>query len=185
MRYDVAVNGRIRRAVVTRSGADFLVAVDGRTRHVNAVRIDAQTLSLVVSEPLDTDGPPLEDTGDVKGLNRSCEVAVAADRASAQVVQIGAARLAVALGGRLRSERSLSDAPGSLAEQRIVTPMSGTVVRVLVAKGEAVRSRQPIVVVEAMKMENELRASQDGTVVEVWAREGLSVDAGALLVLIQ
>jgi biotin carboxyl carrier protein len=41
------------------------------------------------------------------------------------------------------------------------------------------------VVVEAMKMENELRAAREGTVAEVHAREGLSVDAGALLLVIQ
>ena len=178
MQYDVAVNGRIRTVVVTRSGGDFLVTVDGRARRVNAVRIDAQTLSLVVGEPL-------EDAGDAGGAGRSYEVAVAADSAASQVVQIGATTLVVALEGRLRSERLPSDGAGGSAEQRIVAPMSGTVVRVLVAKGEAVRSRQPVVVVEAMKMENELRASRDGTVVDVWAREGLSVDAGALLVLIQ
>jgi biotin carboxyl carrier protein len=41
------------------------------------------------------------------------------------------------------------------------------------------------VVVEAMKMENELRAGRDGTIGDVPAREGESVDAGALLVLVQ
>jgi biotin carboxyl carrier protein len=36
-----------------------------------------------------------------------------------------------------------------------------------------------------MKMENELRASREGTVTEVHAHEGSSVDAGALLIVIQ
>jgi biotin carboxyl carrier protein len=36
-----------------------------------------------------------------------------------------------------------------------------------------------------MKMENELRAGRDGTVAEIHAQEGQSVDAGALLVIIQ
>jgi len=40
------------------------------------------------------------------------------------------------------------------------------------------------VVVEAMKMENELRALRDGTVTEIHAREGTSVDAGVLLVVV-
>jgi acetyl-CoA/propionyl-CoA/long-chain acyl-CoA carboxylase, biotin carboxylase, biotin carboxyl carrier protein len=39
-------------------------------------------------------------------------------------------------------------------------------------------------VVEAMKMENELRAIRGGTVSEIHVREGASVDAGALLVVI-
>ncbi|MBZ5555810.1 MAG: acetyl-CoA carboxylase biotin carboxyl carrier protein subunit [Acidobacteriia bacterium] len=63
--------------------------------------------------------------------------------------------------------------------------MPGKVVRVLVAPGETVKARQPLVVVEAMKMENELRAGRDGTVSEIHAREGVSVDAGALLIVIQ
>ena len=36
-----------------------------------------------------------------------------------------------------------------------------------------------------MKMENELRAGRDGTVTEIHVREGTSVEAGALLVVIQ
>ena len=42
--------------------------------------------------------------------------------------------------------------------QRILAPMPGRVVRVLVAAGDAVAARQGLLVVEAMKMENELRA---------------------------
>jgi biotin carboxyl carrier protein len=185
VQYDVAVNGRVRRVVVTRAGGEFLVTVDGRARRVNAVRIDAQTLSLVVGGPLEVPGAPLEEAGDVRGLSRSYEVAVTAEPGGSQMVQIGATTLPVALDGRLRSDRLPAEGAIASMEQRIVAPMSGTVVRVLVAKGEAVRTRQPVVVVEAMKMENELRANGDGTVVDVLAREGLSVDAGALLVLIQ
>ena len=67
----------------------------------------------------------------------------------------------------------------------MTAPMPGKVVRVLVEAGDAIVARQPLVVVEAMKMENELRAGRDGTVAEVHACEGVSVDAGALLVVIQ
>jgi biotin carboxyl carrier protein len=63
--------------------------------------------------------------------------------------------------------------------------MPGKIVRVLVDPGDVVAARQPLVVVEAMKMENELRAVRAGKVAEMHAREGQSVDAGALLVVIQ
>jgi biotin carboxyl carrier protein len=63
--------------------------------------------------------------------------------------------------------------------------MPGKIVRVLVQTGDAVQARQPLVVMEAMKMENELRASRDGTVADVRVREGTSVDAGALLVVVR
>jgi biotin carboxyl carrier protein len=36
-----------------------------------------------------------------------------------------------------------------------------------------------------MKMENELRAGRDGTIAELHVQEGQSVEAGALLVVIQ
>ena len=45
-------------------------------------------------------------------------------------------------------------------------------------------ARQPLVVVEAMKMENELRASRDGRVADVAVRDGQSVEAGTLLVVL-
>jgi biotin carboxyl carrier protein len=63
--------------------------------------------------------------------------------------------------------------------------MPGKIVRVLVKPNDPVRVRQPLVVVEAMKMENELRAQRDGTVAEIHVRQGASVEAGALLVVIQ
>jgi biotin carboxyl carrier protein len=63
--------------------------------------------------------------------------------------------------------------------------MPGRVVRVLVAAGDQVEARQPLVVVEAMKMENELRAPRAGRIKQVAVAPGLSVDAGAVLVLIE
>ncbi len=63
--------------------------------------------------------------------------------------------------------------------------MPGKIVRVGVKTGDTVRARQTVVVVEAMKMENELKAARDGVVSELRAVEGASVEAGALLVVIQ
>jgi biotin carboxyl carrier protein len=63
--------------------------------------------------------------------------------------------------------------------------MPGRIVKVLVTAGDAVAARQGLVVVEAMKMENELRAPRPGTVTDVRVREGMSVDANAVLVVIE
>ncbi len=50
-----------------------------------------------------------------------------------------------------RTGRGAADAAGSAhGEQKIVAPMPGRVVRVLVAPGDSVEARQPVVVVEAM-----------------------------------
>jgi biotin carboxyl carrier protein len=63
--------------------------------------------------------------------------------------------------------------------------MPGKIVRILVKPGDSVLARQGLVVVEAMKMENELRAPKAGTVAEVRVTEGASVEAGAVLVVVE
>ena len=66
----------------------------------------------------------------------------------------------------------------------VVAPMPGRIVKVLVQPGETVQARQGLVVVEAMKMENEVRAPHAGIVGEVRVREGSSVEANAVLVVL-
>jgi biotin carboxyl carrier protein len=63
--------------------------------------------------------------------------------------------------------------------------MPGRVVRVLVGSGDEVQARQPLVVVEAMKMENELSAARAGRVKDVHVRDGMLVEAGRLLVIVE
>jgi biotin carboxyl carrier protein len=136
---------------------------------VDAARIDGHSLSLAVDTP----------------CPKSYEVSVVADPASGQhTVHVGAVPVGVTLNGQRRWGRKDEGSAGS-GPQRLVAPMPGKVVRVLVEAGDRVSARQPVVVVEAMKMENELRASREGTVAEVHVREGMSVDAGALLIVIQ
>ena len=72
-----------------------------------------------------------------------------------------------------------------LAAKLAAPPMPGRVVRVLVAAGDAVPARHGLLVVEAMKMENELRATHAGRVVSVAVTEGQSVDAGAVLAVVE
>ena len=168
MQYEIEIGGRRLQVVVTRSGDGFAVSVDGRLHHVDAARIDAHTLSLVVDSV------------------RSNEVSIAADPIDGLLnVHVGATPVAVMLNGRRRWGRREEGAGSGSGPQRLVAPMPGKVVRVLVNAGDLVAARQPVVVVEAMKMENELRASREGTVAEIHASEGMSVDAGALLVVIQ
>jgi glutaconyl-CoA/methylmalonyl-CoA decarboxylase subunit gamma len=177
MQYEVEVGGRRRQVVVTRTGGTFAVAFDGHTRSVDVARIDAHALSLVV----DSVWP---ENSSVK--RRSYEVSVVPDPAGGQlVVHVGAVPVAVGLDGRRRSDRKDDGRVAGSGPQRLLAPMPGRVVRVLVNTGDSVRPRQPVVVVEAMKMENELRTTRGGTVAEIHAREGMSVDAGALLIVIQ
>ena len=168
MQYEVEIGGRRRQVVVTRTGDGFAVSVDGHSRQVDAARIDAQTLSLLVDGVWSND------------------VSIATDPVGGQLtVHVGSTAIPVTLNGRRRWGRKDESAASGSGPQRLVAPMPGKVVRVLVKTGDRVTARQPVVVVEAMKMENELRVSRDGTVTETHVREGMSVDAGALLLVIQ
>ena len=167
MRYEVDVQGRVRQVVVHRVDGAFDVSIDGRTWRVDAARIDAQSISLVL-EP---------------GA-KSYEVGFARDAATGLLsVRVGTTQVAVALNGRRRAGDNRGHAASG--PERITAPMPGKVVRVAARAGEAVRARQTIVVIEAMKMENELKAGRDGIVGELHVGEGESVEAGALLAVIQ
>jgi biotin carboxyl carrier protein len=182
VQYEVDIGGRRFHVVVTRTDGAFDVTVDGRTRRVDAARVDEHTLSLLIESPRVSDGlqavPP-----DAVSSN---EVSIAAAAAGAQLtVYVGTTPVAATLNGRRRWGRKDDGGGSGSGPQRLAAPMPGKVVRVLVSAGDRVAARQPLVVVEAMKMENELRAGRDGTVAEIHVREGMSVDAGALLVVIQ
>jgi biotin carboxyl carrier protein len=68
--------------------------------------------------------------------------------------------------------------------QRLVAPMPGKVVAVLVAVGQRVDAGAGLVVLEAMKMENEFKATANGVITEVHVAPGQAVDAGDLLVVV-
>ena len=173
MQYEVEVNGRPRQVHVHRVDGRFVVTADGREWSVEAVHVDSHTLSLLIEEA---------------SRNYSFEVTLAPDPASGGlIVRVGGTPLSVSINGRRRwGRRDEAVQTGTVltGPQRIVAPMPGKVVRVLVKKGEAVQARQSVVVIEAMKMENELRAENDGTMAEVHVQDGQSVEAGALLAVI-
>ena len=84
-----------------------------------------------------------------------------------------------------RDRRQRSAAALATGRQKVVAPMPGKVVRVLVREGDAVEVGQGLVVVEAMKMQNEMKAGRAGQVLEVRARGGDTVAAGDTLVVIE
>ena len=79
--------------------------------------------------------------------------------------------------------RSTSGA--SHGRQNVAAPMPGKVVRLLVSVGDAVEPGQGLIVVEAMKMQNEMKSPKAGTVVEVKTKDGATVSAGEILIVIE
>jgi len=79
-----------------------------------------------------------------------------------------------------------SPAPGTpetvSAPGRVVAPMQGTVVRLLVDVGDQIVANQDVCVIEAMKMENVVKADVAGCVSEVLVSPGEAIEPGRVIV---
>jgi biotin carboxyl carrier protein len=166
MRFEIEAAGRVRAVVVERLSdtGRFRVVLDGVAREV-----DARTTDLGLS--LVCDG-------------RSQDVAATPRPGGEWLVQLPHVDVPVVVDG-VRHARGTKGTAARPGEQRVLAPMPGRILRVLVARGDEVSHRQGLVVIEAMKMENELTAPKAGTVTDVAVTEGTSVEAGRLLVVIE
>lgn len=81
-------------------------------------------------------------------------------------------------------QKAPAQAEGASADGAVVSPMPGTVVRLMAAQGDKVNKGQPILVLEAMKMENEITAVKDGVLSELRVAEGQTVAGGEMLFMI-
>jgi len=95
-------------------------------------------------------------------------------------------RVLVALGGHTYvfasgdAARETGGAGGGTG--KIIAPMPGKVIAVLVEVGARVEHGQPVVVIEAMKMETTLTADVDGEVAQIAVAAGETVEGGVILV---
>ena len=63
----------------------------------------------------------------------------------------------------------------------LVSPMQGTIVKIVAADGQRVAAGDTVVVLEAMKMEQPLTAHKDGTVSDLGVEAGQTVSAGHVI----
>ena len=172
MQYSLVIGGRTREVTLQRQGAGWRVTVDGEALDVHAAEVDGARLSIVL--------------GDGAGSGRGVPAVVVPGRESGDLlVAVDGRTMPVRVVAPERSRKRSGAGTDGTGPQRIVAPMPGKVVRVLVKPGDTVTARQGLVVVEAMKMENELRAARAGTVATVSVAEGQSVDAGAVLAVVE
>jgi biotin carboxyl carrier protein len=160
--FDAAVLGRALRVEVRERDGRYDVLIDGKPHVVDYRETGRDFVSLLL------DGRSYE-----AGLER---------RPSGCIVHFPADTLDVELTEAARGAASVARKPAGPA--RVVAPMPGKIVRVLVASGEEVPAGHGLMVIEAMKMENELRAPRHGTVQQVAVREGQTVETGALLAVV-
>ena len=175
MKFEYVIADRLRTVEVHRETTGFRVVLDGRVHLVDAMRVAGDAWSLLIRDADNSEARP-----------RSVEAVVTPQSTSGSIdVHVSGYHVQVhQRNGHGRRTRDGSSASGA-GPQRIVAPMPGKVVRVLVKPGDEVKTRQGLVVVEAIKMENELRAARDGRVREIFVSEGQSVEAGTALVTVE
>jgi biotin carboxyl carrier protein len=173
----------------------FEIEVGGRRRVVSVVHADGgtgtQTLRVTIQDPETgaDDTCQVDHRRTAGGLSwiyeddrRSVDAMVSRASDGAYVVDLPRTTLTARLdrrGASVAAHRA-----GASAEQRLVAPLPGRIVKVLVAPGDEVSAGQELVVIEAMKMENALHAPRAGRVDEVLVIDGAPVEAGRLLVVV-
>jgi biotin carboxyl carrier protein len=175
--FDVDIGGRTWRVGVEPGERPEIMrlTIKGRTRLVHIAWIDRDTLSLIDGQQGE---PALSyEIGLHRRGNDEVEISIGGRtlRANVASVSTGRRRTALRQGGKVVAEAG---------QPRVVAPMAGRVVKVLVAEGDAVTAGQGVAVIEAMKMENELRSPIDGVVRQVAVTKDSAIEAGALVALI-
>jgi biotin carboxyl carrier protein len=165
MLYDATIDGRNYRLEMEHAEGHWRCRIDGREIIVDAVLTGGDVLSVLI------DGKAYE----IKRERTATEVHL----------WVGSARYTA----DVRDPRSLRSRKAGTGDdkgpKKLLAPMPGKVVRVLVAEKSEVQAGQGILVMEAMKMQNEIKSPKKGIVQEIVAVEGASVNAGDVLAIVE
>jgi biotin carboxyl carrier protein len=164
MTYDVTIDGKNYRLELNRADGRWDCRLDGREVKIDAVLARRDVLSILIE-------------GKAYEIKRE-------RTATDMHLWVGSARYAVQLRDprSLRSRASTDDGKGP---RKLLAPMPGKVVRVLVKEESEVEAGQGLVVVEAMKMQNEIKSPKKGVVRKLVAAEGANVNAGDVLAVVE
>jgi biotin carboxyl carrier protein len=164
MIYDVTSDGKSYRLELNRADGRWSCRLDGREVEVDAILARPDVLSLRIG-------------------NLAYEVK--SERVANELhLWVGSSRFAVEVRDP-RSLRGRTRAGDDQGPRKIVAPMPGKVVRLLVAEGDEVEAGAGIAVVEAMKMQNEIKSPKKGTIQKILVREGSAVNAGDVLIVVE
>ncbi len=161
----VGKKGKAHRLEIGKSDAGWKCQLDGTSVAIDAVSPRPDVISLIVA-------------------GRSYEIK-REQTGSDLKMWVGSVCLPV----EVRDPRSLrsrlkagGDAKGPV---KIIAPMPGRVVRVLVDENQEVEAGQGVLVVEAMKMQNEIKSPKKGLVKKISTSAGTAVNPGDVLATIE
>jgi biotin carboxyl carrier protein len=165
MVYDVSIDGKRYRLELEREETRWHCRLNGREVDIDAVLARHDVLSVLIG------GKAYE----IKREHTATDVHL----------WVGSIRYVA----ELHDPRSLRGRRGATADERgprkLLAPMPGKVVRVLIREEQPVEAGQSILVVEAMKMQNEIKSPKKGTVRKIVAAEGANVNAGDVLAIVE
>jgi biotin carboxyl carrier protein len=165
MIYEVIVDGKPHRLILEKTDSGWKCVVDGNAMQIDAVLTRRDVISLIVA-------------------GRAYEVKREQTHSDLHM-WVGSERFAV----ELRDPRSLRARKAASTDEhgpkKLVAPMPGRVVRVLVEEKSQVEAGQGVVVVEAMKMQNEIKSPKKGMVQKITASPGTTVNAGDVLAIVE
>ncbi len=165
MTYEISIDGKAHKLELEREGSHWKCRLDGEAMEADAVVTKHDVVSIIIS---------------------GTQYEVKRERTATDThLWVKNSRFAV----EVRDPRSLRSRKSAAASgegpQKLVAPMPGKVVRIILAAGSEVEAGQGVLVVEAMKMQNELKSPKKGTVKQVMAAEGASVTAGEVLAIVE
>ena len=164
MTYDVNIDGKNYRLELSRADGRWECRLDGQEVELDAVLTRRDVLSILIG-------------------GRAYEVK--RERTATDMhLWVGSIRYAA----QLRDPRSLrgrASADDGKGPKKLLAPMPGKVVRVLVKENAEVEAGQGVVVVEAMKMQNEIKSPKKGVVRKLMASEGANVNSGDVLAIVE
>jgi biotin carboxyl carrier protein len=164
MLYDVTIDGKSYRPDLKRTEGRWSCRLEGREFEVDAILARPDVLSLRIG-------------------NMAFEVK--SERVANELhLWVGSKRFAAEVRDP-RSWRGRTRAGDEQGPKKIVAPMPGKVVRLLVGDGDEVESGTGVAVVEAMKMQNEIKSPKKGTVQKILVMEGAAVNAGDVLAIVE
>lgn len=165
MTYEISINGKPHRVELERLDTGWSCRLDGKEVAIDAILPRHDVLSLVVNG----------NSYEVKREQTAADLHL----------WVGSARYAV----EVRDPRSLRSRRARGADEKgpkkLVAPMPGKVVRVLVGERDVVEAGQGLLVVEAMKMQNEIKSPKAGIVTRIAVGEGSAVNAGDVLAIVE
>jgi biotin carboxyl carrier protein len=164
MTYEITIDGKQYRLDLKQIDGRWDCRIDGRAIEVDAVLVQPNVLSLRIAN---------------KAYEVKCE-RVGSDTN----IWVGSRRFVTEVRDP-RSLRSRGHAADEQGPKKLIAPMPGKVVRVLVREGAMVEAGAGVLVVEAMKMQNEVKSPKKGTIQRIIVSEGAAVNAGDVLAIVE